>query len=32
MLKIRLSIGGVRKDQYIKLLLQTVGFQEMAGL
>ena len=32
MLKIRLSMGGVRKDPFIKLLLLTADFQETEGL
>ena len=32
MLKLRLSRGGTKKDQYIKLLLQKVDLQEMVDL
>ena len=32
MLKIRLSMGGVRKDLSIRSLLLTADFQEMEGL
>ena len=32
MLKLRLSMGGTKKDPYIKLQQQTAGLQEMEGL
>ena len=32
MLKIRMSRGGAKKDQYIKLLLQTLENHVMEGL
>ena len=32
MLKIRLSMGGAKKDQFIKLWLQTADSQEMEDL